>query len=74
MSPMEWKQYRPEKRVAMAGALFGVAGMQVPKGPSHSLTIGPRLNRISMTRGDFPFDDKVEGGRVGDSRADRHAA
>jgi len=73
MSQMEWKQYRLEKRVAMAGALFGVAGMQMPIGPSHSLTTGPRLKRTSMTTADVPFDDKVEGGLVGDSRADRHA-
>jgi hypothetical protein len=74
MSPFEWKQYRPGNGVAMAGALFGVAGMQVPKGPSHSLTAGLRLKGISTRAADFPFDDKVEGGRVGDTRADRHAA
>jgi len=74
MSQMEWKQYRLEKRVAMAGALFGVAGMQMPKGPSHSLTTAPCLNRISNRAAEVSFDDKVKGAWVGDSRADRHAA
>jgi hypothetical protein len=73
MSPTELKRYRPEKCFALVGVLFGVAGMQMPIGPSHSLTTGPRLKRTSMTTADVPFDDKVEGGLVGDSRADRHA-
>ena len=73
MSPFEWKQYRPGKRVAMAGALFGVAGMQVPKGPSHSWMTGPRLIRISMRAADLPLDDKVQGGGVGDTKVDRNA-
>jgi hypothetical protein len=74
MSPTELKRYRPEKCFALVGVLFGVGGMQVPKGPSHSSTAGPRSNRISVTTADFLFDDKVEGGWVGDKRADRHAA
>lgn len=65
----------PESRVAMAELYSDLSGCETcAKVLFQLLATGPRFEPSFLTTADWPFDDEVEGGWVGDSRVDRQAA